>query len=1593
MKRTLVMVTLIFATLCASMASGATQAIPLQADRTALDLVDTRGDALLFRVNIAELQAMDVTTSAGDFSRIVIPGFHNSMIDGSPELPMMNRLLELPFGANARVEVVSASRRVVRLADHGITTPLMPHQPSVSKSADLDNLPFIYDRAAYAGTVARELVRVVELGQLRSRGLVRCEISPVEYLPESGELIIHDQIEFRVVFDGVDRAGEADMLARTWSPFFSPLFTNVAGSRANHFDFPDLVKNPVTMVVVTPPEFQYVLTDFVNWKTERGFNMIMGVTGTPEVGATAASIQSYLHGLYNAATPELPAPSFVLFVGDVAQMPTFTEGGDATDRPYCAVDGDLYPDMYYGRFSCTNVSQLQAQLDKTMMYDQFTMPDPSYLGNVTMIAGVDGSFAPTHGNGQINYGTEHYFNAAHGINSYTYLYPASDAAGAPAEIVAHASEGVGFINYTAHGSQTSWSDPAFTQTNINSLTNTGKYFLAIGNCCLTSTYDYGECFGETFLRAAGKGAVGYIGGSNSTYWDEDYWFGVGFHASSGIDGSALPYENTGIGAYDGIFHDHGEAAAQQYVTNDAIIFCGNMTVTESGSSRETYYWNIYNLLGDPSLSTYMGVPTTNPVSHQPVFTNSPDLVIDAAPGSYVGLTQGGVIFAAGTIPAGGRLALPINGVLTPGAAKLVVTAQNREPYVENVPVIVPATVLIDPMAIDANVATDVTVTVYGEDGVTPVVGLSVWAEGLGYATAPVLTDALGVAVLNVTYPYGPTVDIVGRNMADPYELFREPLTVNALALASPDLSVSTGIGMADMFPLNLPADLNATVAEPGFTLHAFLPDGSEMTTGAASMSITAGDLGLVTGVIAVSGYDIYTESFDVIEAFGTMTGVVTAGGGGAAGAVVRLIDGGGIEAYSATCDGAGAYDFGGDILVANYDVVIDYFGYLHYEMPYFVNFGANLYDIALTAAPSGVLTGTLSDSVTGELLEGGIVRVFRHDTGTLYTEAVSDIAGTFTTTALPYFNYDIMVRAYHHVPVIITLEVTDPVVTKDFVLEPTNGDLLIIDDNGAAAAKADKFDEKGNFLAAGYMSEAPKTAAQMASTLELVGYSVTVETSGTTDPSSWSMYDLVIVSCADNTSSLPDAAIRNALINYVDAGGKLLLEGGEVGYNHYGSGAFAERVMHSTDWNHDSSGNFVIAEPTHPVMSVPNAVEDNSPVTYNGYGDQDAMAPLGDAQLVGTWSTYPTDASVICYDPNPAPEGGQIVFMCFNYGALPGSCATGILENAVNWLLVLEAGTSSVTGQVLLSGETNHAGILVEAVPGGGSTFTATDGTYTLPGLFAGEYTIRASKSGWGTQAQAVSLAEGQVTTVDLVLTPVLEFDGCNQPALAIPDNNPAGVSDVMTVDLGYGASTTVSEISVFVDVTHTWQGDLLVTLTSPMGTSVVLHNRTGSSADNIYGWYPTELVPAGDLGVFAGQLTNGDWTLSISDNAGADTGSLNEWCLHMVFSGVVTSEGEPGEGTGLPTAYRLHANYPNPFNPMTNVKFELPHAGMTKVSVYDVSGRLIKTLVNEDLPASVHTVTWDGTNSRGQRVASGTYYLRLSSEDFQAVHKMTMLK
>jgi len=94
-----------------------------------------------------------------------------------------------------------------------------------------------------------------------------------------------------------------------------------------------------------------------------------------------------------------------------------------------------------------------------------------------------------------------------------------------------------------------------------------------------------------------------------------------------------------------------------------------------------------------------------------------------------------------------------------------------------------------------------------------------------------------------------------------------------------------------------------------------------------------------------------------------------------------------------------------------------------------------------------------------------------------------------------------------------------------------------------------------------------------------------------------------------------------------------------------------------------------------------------------------------------------------------------------------------------------------------------------------------------------------------------------------------------------------------------------------------------------------------------------------------------------------------------------------------LPGFYSLAQNYPNPFNPSTNISFSLKQASHVNLSVYNIMGQKISTILDNDMRAGVHIAEWRGTDSDGSPVTSGIYFYKLESDNFQATKKMVLLK
>ncbi len=113
----------------------------------------------------------------------------------------------------------------------------------------------------------------------------------------------------------------------------------------------------------------------------------------------------------------------------------------------------------------------------------------------------------------------------------------------------------------------------------------------------------------------------------------------------------------------------------------------------------------------------------------------------------------------------------------------------------------------------------------------------------------------------------------------------------------------------------------------------------------------------------------------------------------------------------------------------------------------------------------------------------------------------------------------------------------------------------------------------------------------------------------------------------------------------------------------------------------------------------------------------------------------------------------------------------------------------------------------------------------------------------------------------------------------------------------------------------------------------------------------------------------------------------------HAIGDPPQTTGIEPAAVTPTPERFELLAAQPNPFNPSTTLRFRLPQAAHTTISIYDVSGQLVRTLVDGDLQPGEHTAFFDGRNARGQTVSSGVYLVRMRAGSFEATQKLHLLK
>lgn len=659
--------------------------IHLAPDKTGISVLKDDDYSLQLKSTLMGFQMFTHHTPEGDFARIFVEGYTNNYHTGYPELPVLNKMFEIPQEAEPIVRILSYEEESIHLENFQVSEKVFPSQPSLSKNIRKEDIQFEYNSAFYKidQFTDKDIVSFKELGTTRGIRLGQVQFAPFHYNPVKHILKVYNNLTIEIVFYNSNPELTQSLKKKYYSPVFEKTFSKILNYKSESAKYV-LSEKPVKYVILSDTMFKSALKPFIEWKTKKGFNVVEVYKGDPEVGATREEMKDYLKNLYLSSTPEDPAPTYLLLVGDVGQIPSSQASGQLTDLYYAEYDGngDYFPEVFYGRFSARDTNELIIQINKTLEYEIYLFPDPSFLDTAVMIAGVDDSYSSKWCNGQINYGTRNYINPEHGITSHTYLYP--ESGGSAADIKQNISNGVGFVNYTGHGFSDRWDNPKLSITDIPDLQNTGKYPLMIGNCCSTTTFGDPECFAEALVRAENKGALGYIGCTNDSYWDEDFYWAVGVGPIS-----ANPtYDETGLGAYDRIFHNNGEPVSEWYITQGQIVYAGNLAVTTGNIQMAKYYWETYQLMGDPSLMVYFSVPDTLKVYYTPTIPIGMNtLFIHTEPNAYIGFSLDGQLLDAKHADESGSVILSFPELTGTGYTDLVVTKQNREPFIKTIDII------------------------------------------------------------------------------------------------------------------------------------------------------------------------------------------------------------------------------------------------------------------------------------------------------------------------------------------------------------------------------------------------------------------------------------------------------------------------------------------------------------------------------------------------------------------------------------------------------------------------------------------------------------------------------------------------------------------------------------------------------------------------------------------------------------------------------------------------------------------------------------------------------------------------------------------
>lgn len=630
-----------------------------------VNVISTTPTLTVVEVIVNDYDLQQVNTNLGMLTVPTLKGASQNLTKGAPSLPYITIPVEIAGQGTNSVYPTYGT-----MDEHVLQYPVAPSKGNLLRNVNPNDVPYAFTNAYNA---PQQELTLGEPYIIRGTRGVAIRYCPFLYNAQTNELRVAKKATLILNTTGT---GGVNTIATPRNNSNIEFEDILKGHFVNHVELNQAKANAVTelgeMLIITAPAFESALTPFVNWKNRKGIKTTVVTTNI--TGTTTSAIKNYISTYYGNHNL-----SYVLLVGDIAQIPSESRAGGVSDPYYGYMEGtDSYAEVIVGRFSAENITHVETMVNRTISYETTPPTGDTRFKHSTHISSNEG---PGDDN-EMDW--EHQRLIRMHLDSFTYTsyneyYDADHSVGGndapgdptPANITQIVNAGTGHISYTGHGWMQGFGSSGFSNTEIAQLTNTTGIWPFIWSvACVNGEFQAGTCFGEAWLRAGTpQNPTGAIAALMST-----------------INQSWSPPMEGQDDMTDNLRGASGDPGQRSF---GAISVRGCMKMNDAygqGGADMTDTWTCF---GDPSVVVRTADPMTLTATHPvnvPLGTTQVT-VSCGVEGALIALSQNNILLGKALV-SGGVAVIDITGIALPDAVTVCATAFNHTPYIGTIQIAV-----------------------------------------------------------------------------------------------------------------------------------------------------------------------------------------------------------------------------------------------------------------------------------------------------------------------------------------------------------------------------------------------------------------------------------------------------------------------------------------------------------------------------------------------------------------------------------------------------------------------------------------------------------------------------------------------------------------------------------------------------------------------------------------------------------------------------------------------------------------------------------------------------------------------------------------